>query len=130
MDRTGEIINRMATKIIDIEKEIEAIRIASNPGIFTAINTVSALTNADERYGTIFVSSSLGAYTINLPTAVGIGGRIYIIKDNDGNANVNNITVTPFGAENIDGIGGYTINTNYGRLGIQSNGSNWRILFT
>lgn len=45
------------------------------------------------------INCTSGTFTVNLVTAVGIGGRIYIIK----NSGAGTITVDAFGAELIDG---------------------------
>jgi hypothetical protein len=66
---------------------------------------------------------------INLPTAASYeSGRSIIIKDELGNAAVNNITINPSGAESIDGLAAPIIlNINYSKLEIYSNGTNWNI---
>lgn len=55
-----------------------------------------------------------GAIQILLPAVV--VGRSLIIKDALGDAAGNNITVTPNGAEKIDGAGSYVISANYGSV--------------
>lgn len=66
-----------------------------------------------------------GACTITLPSALAEAGRRYVIKDESGLAATNNITVATEGAELIDGAATAVINTNYGSLGLYSNGTNW-----
>ncbi len=61
------------------------------------------------------------AFTINLPTAAGITGRIYTVK-NLQTANV--CTVDPASAETIDGAA--TASVVNGALTFQSDGTNWR----
>lgn len=65
--------------------------------------------------------------TVTLPTAVGIGNRIYIIIDETGTANTNNITVATTSSQTINGAATKVINTAYGSLKVYSNGANWII---
>jgi len=62
--------------------------------------------------------------TINLPTAVGIRGRVYNIK----NIGVGVITIDANGTETIDGALTQTLNTQYLSYTLQSDGSNWIII--
>lgn len=97
-------------------------------GIFSAQRTqIGGATTLTAFDGTLFANTGSGTVTVNLPTAVGIGGRIYAIVDK-GNAGTHNITVNAFGGETISGSASATISSNYGRLVIQSDGLNWYIL--
>jgi hypothetical protein len=72
-------------------------------------------------------NNTAGAVTMTLPTAVGIAGRIYILKKTS--AAGNNVTVAGFnGTETIDGTTTYTITNQYSYLMIQSDGTSWWIL--
>jgi hypothetical protein len=52
-------------------------------------------------------------------------GRIQWVKDEGGNASVNNITLTCQGSDTFEGGGASkVINTNFGKVGFYSNGSN------
>ena len=64
------------------------------------------------------------ASDVTLPTAVGIEGRIYIIKDLN-TAGTGNLLTT--GTETIDGAAGANINTKW-VIKVQSDGSNWFII--
>jgi hypothetical protein len=66
----------------------------------------------------------VGPASIILPTSV--VGKIYVVKDCDGDANTNNITVTATGST-IDGAASAVINTNYGSLNFVFNGTEWNI---
>ena len=65
-----------------------------------------------------------GPASIILPTSV--VGKVYVVKDCDGDANTNNITVTATGST-IDGAASAVINTNYGSLNFVFNGTEWNI---
>lgn len=67
-----------------------------------------------------------GAFTITLPTAVGINGRIYNIRKSDSSNNI--ITVDANGTETINGSLTITISTQYTNITIMSNGANWIII--
>lgn len=90
----------------------------------TAIADVNYTVNATDfivAYTSLTVSR-----TVILPTAVGIIGRTYIIKDESGAASGTvTITIDPNGSETIDGAATRTITTAYGAIEIYSNGVNW-----
>lgn len=67
-----------------------------------------------------------GAFAINLPTAVGIKGRVYIIKKVDATGNA--VNVTPNGAETIDGAAPYVLNVQWQVVRIISDGANWLVI--
>lgn len=77
------------------------------------------LTDTD---GTILVS---GNTTITLPTAVGRGGRMFVIKKTDlGTV----LTVDADGSETIDGSLTQIITARYDSITVVSDGSNWMII--
>ena len=112
----------MANRVTNAEEREDA-------GLFTAQRTI---TPTDSPYtitpfdGIIFADTTTGVLTAVLPTAVGIGGRHYILKDR-GNGSDNNITIATFGSETIDGAPSYVIGDNYGSVALVSDGSNWLI---
>jgi hypothetical protein len=63
--------------------------------------------------------------TITLPT--GILGTVYIVKDCDGDANTNPITINGTGGQLVDGSSA-TINTPYGAIQLIFNGTEWSIV--
>lgn len=69
------------------------------------------------------INATSGTFSQPLPTAVGITGRIYFIKNTGAGA----ITVDAAGAETIDGSLTQVLN-NGDAMMIQSTGSNWIIL--
>jgi len=62
---------------------------------------------------------------MNLPTAVGIAGRIYVIKKISASYT---ITITAIGSETIDGAASKTLTTQYSQMTVQSDGSNWYVI--
>lgn len=67
-----------------------------------------------------------GAVVLNLPTAVGISGKIYNFKKVDATGNA--VTVTPNGAETIDGAPNKALAVQWASVTLQSDGANWLIL--
>jgi hypothetical protein len=67
-----------------------------------------------------FINCTSGTFTVTLPTAVGITGQTFIIK----NSGAGTITVATTGGQSIDGTTTKTL-TQYGSITVQSNGSNW-----
>jgi hypothetical protein len=65
-----------------------------------------------------------GSPTISLPTAVGISGRIYHVK----NVGVKAITIIASGSQVIDGETSKTVSSQYSSLQLVSDGSNWNII--
>lgn len=68
------------------------------------------------------------AITLNLPSASGNEGRIYFIKDEDGSAGINNITIEASGLERIDGMSNIILNRNYDKYSLISNGTGWSMI--
>jgi hypothetical protein len=92
------------------------IGFTTNGRIITA--TTATLTVNDD---VVFSNpSSAAARTLTLP-ATGIRGKLLTIKDNKGDANVNNITVSG----TIDGGANYTINAAYGFATFVWNDTEW-----
>jgi phage gp45-like len=70
------------------------------------------------------IEASSGTFQINLISAVGITGQVFIIK----NSNSGTITIDGNGAETIDGAATYTLSAQYKYVQIMSNGSNWIVI--
>jgi hypothetical protein len=69
------------------------------------------------------IDCTANTFTVTLPTAVGITGRIYIIK----NSGAGVITVDADGTETIDGGANVSLATQYDSVTVQSDGANWII---
>lgn len=67
-----------------------------------------------------------GAFTLTLPTAVGITGVVYTVKKIDATANA--VTVDTTGGQTIDGGADAEITGPETALGFLSDGANWRIV--
>ena len=75
----------------------------------------------------IILVDTTNTVTITLPTAVGIRGKTFTIKDWLGNAATKNITVATTGGQTIDGTT-LTITANYGFRTVVSDNANWFII--
>ena len=75
---------------------------------------------------TIICDATSGVFTITLPAASGIAGRIYVLKKTDSSSNI--VTIDANASETIDGALTQLLNVQYKSLAIQSDGSNWHIL--
>ena len=75
---------------------------------------------------TALLDAQLGARVVNLPSAVGIDGQIFIVKKVD--ATGNTVTIDPAGAELIDGAATKVISTQNDVVTIQAYNGNWFII--
>lgn len=69
------------------------------------------------------IDCTANTFTITLPTAVGITGRIYTVK----NSGVGSITIDPNGAQTIDSLATATV-VSGASITTMSNGANWIII--
>lgn len=70
------------------------------------------------------INCTSGTFTVTLPTAVGITGRVYVIK----NTGAGTVTIDGDGTETIDGSLTQVLNIQYASLTVQSTGTGWIIL--
>jgi hypothetical protein len=76
--------------------------------------------------GLVKCDATSAAFTVTLPTAVGITGKIYIIKKVDASANA--ITIDGDGSETIDGSATVSLSAQWNKYVLMSDGSNWMVL--
>jgi len=87
----------------------------------TAVTSTTTSSVSDKILG---VSAS-AAIDIRLPAASGFaGGQSFTIKDEAGNANINNITIKAAGSDTIDGQNSIMLESPYSAVNLYSNGSN------
>jgi hypothetical protein len=67
-----------------------------------------------------------GAITVTLPTAVGIPGKVYIIKKTDSSSNA--VTVATTSSQTIDGSTTKILPAQYNSVQVISDGANWIII--
>lgn len=76
----------------------------------------------------VLVFAGTEASTLELPSAVGIAGRRYHIKNASVAEPVPALTISTTGSETIDGVTSWKIDVAYGGIKIISNGTNWNIV--
>ena len=76
--------------------------------------------------GTVLVRASTANITISLPDAATVPGHRVIVKKIDPTAYT--VTLDAAGGDHIDGAAGQTITTQYGRVGVESDGVGWWII--
>lgn len=91
----------------------------------TAVGAATSSAATDHYFG----CDAVGADTITIQTTdIAMVGRIFIVKDEGGNAATQNITIATEGAETIDGQATAVISGNYDRITLISDGSNLFII--
>lgn len=88
--------------------------------------SVTTATFTADAENTIIGVNRAGPVAVTLPSAEAVKvGRVYAVKDESGNASVNNITVDTAGTELIDGAATDVLSTDYASIGYYSDGTNW-----
>ena len=90
------------------------------------VRTVTVTTVIQSTDHTLLCDATGAAFTVYLPAANLVPGRIYAIKKTDVTANA--VTIDPNGAELIDGAGTNVIAAQWDGRIIQSSGTAWFIL--
>jgi hypothetical protein len=67
--------------------------------------------------------ASGGAFSVTLPTAVGVPGQRYVVKKVD--SSVNAVTVATTSSQTIDGATTYSLAAQWDSVRVVSNGANW-----
>jgi hypothetical protein len=90
--------------------------------VFTRTAVTSTITSSVSNR--ILGVSASAALDIRLPAASGYSaGQNLIIKDEAGNANINNITIKTTGGDEIDGQASIVLESPYAAVNIYTNGS-------
>ena len=70
------------------------------------------------------VDCSANTFTVTLPTAAGISGKQFVVK----NSGTGIITVDADGSETIDGYANFVLSTKGEAIWVVSDGSNWKVI--
>lgn len=89
-------------------------------------NSIKAVTSSYVISDSDYTVLASGNTTITLPTASGIKGVIYIIKNIDSASNT--ITIQTSSSQEIDGSSTVLLTNQYEKIAIQSDGNNWYII--
>lgn len=126
----GTTIDNLTSDVISVDNAIRIYELVGsvwtvmNRGSSTNQRTITATDTALQSDDTIIGNTTGGAFTLNLPTAVGIKSKRYLIKKLFGAAN--QLTIDPFGAETIDTIATVNLTGSTGAfIEIESDGVNW-----
>ena len=116
------ISNGTNWKIISKDNRLKTLTAISATGSYAALATDDIILH----------NAAAGNLIINMPTALGISGRNYVVKKN--NTSAGTLTISPSGAEIIDGTA-YTAGTSgivlispYDNAEIVSNGTGWNVV--
>ncbi len=97
-----------------------------NGSFATALTTKTGAYTATVADHIIIGNAATAAFTITLPTAIGIAGRQYIVKKTDATANA--VTVATTGGQTIDGATTVTVSIQWQTKTFVSDGANWLII--
>jgi len=99
---------------------------AGGGGTPAITSTASATLTLDDTHDTV-VGTLSGTQTFTLPTASGIAGKIYIIKNTSASGT---LTVQGTGSpiETIDGASSFLLTVQYQSVTVQSDGTNWIVI--
>ena len=86
----------------------------------TAIYTIAS--NDD----VILADATNGAFTVTLPSAVGLAGIKKIIKKIDSSSN--HVTIGTTSAQTIDGAATQSLNSQWNKIIVVSDGTNWLVI--
>jgi len=138
-NNTGEYSNRFQSptthnlvvtdgvSLTALQQSKDQIRL--DGGISTRLSLITANIALTNQY-LCLVRTSLGARTLTLPGVTTVDGTTYIIKDADGLALANNITINTSGGATIEGLGSFIIASNYTSITIvySSSLNTWNII--
>lgn len=98
----------------------------TSKGVRKSLTTVTGTYSVLATDENLIVTTNAAPFTITLPGSPS-AGDFYLVKDGVGNSATNNITVSGNG-NNIDGSSNYSLNINYGAIGLMYNGTQWNVI--
>ena len=110
---------------VGIGKGNPSSKLDVNGSMALPIITISTGITLDNSHYTVLVNNKTSVEDINLPMASSCTGRIYIIK----RIAAYNVNIVPYSGEKIDGATSLTLSTQWERIVIQSNGTNWFAIY-
>ena len=113
---------------IGIDQAVPTSRLHLGGSFALPVVTKTTTYTATEADCVIFGDATGGSFTITLPTAVGITGRLYYLKKTAPISPASTVTVDASGTETIDGALTQVLNIQFESITIVSDGANWLIL--
>ncbi|MBA3678577.1 hypothetical protein H0W80_00015 [Candidatus Saccharibacteria bacterium] len=97
----------------------------SYPSLMTGIRPgyTAQIANYTATANNYTIDCTTNTFTVTLPTAVGVTGQVYNIK----NSGTGVITIATTSSQTIDGVTTAVLSTQYASLVVQSTGANWII---
>lgn len=120
-------ISSPATGLIVYDTDMNALNIYRGTiwsQIAVSMSIVSKTANYTVTTDDYTIDCTSGTFTVTLPTAASIAGRVYVIK----NSGSGTITIACNGAETIDGSTTKVLSVQYNSFTLQSNGTNWILI--
>ncbi|HUP79325.1 MAG TPA: hypothetical protein VM260_12310, partial [Pirellula sp.] len=99
---------------------------ASLTGVAVAYSAKTAAYTLTKTDSVVSGDATAAAFSITLPTAVGVTGQIYIIKKIDSSVNV--VTIATSSSQTIDGAATVFLSTQWQTTRVVSDGANWLII--
>lgn len=97
-----------------------------NGAMAVAFVSKTAAYTATSSDNVIAGNATSGAFTVTLPTAVGIAGRMYTVKKVDASANA--VTVGTTSSQTIDGVTTKALSAQWNSVTVISDGANWLVI--
>lgn len=130
--KNADFVSTPNTARIDKDLIVKDFFSVNNTEIFGRIGRKLGIRSASGDYFALLtdffitVSQVDTSTVITLPKSSLAGvGKVYIIKDISGSALATSISIVPFTGETINGDTSTSIATNYGKIGLFTDGSNW-----
>jgi hypothetical protein len=124
MDVSGDLLRFIRSSTV--LATISAGGLSLLGALTTALSTKTTTYTITVADSVILADATSAAFTVNLPTAVGITGRQYTIKKIDVSANA--VTLDGNGSQTIDGATTRVLSTQYESVKVISDGANWFIV--
>tara|TARA_R100000008_G_scaffold19975_1_gene10304 strand:+ start:14914 stop:15528 length:615 start_codon:yes stop_codon:yes gene_type:complete len=134
--RTGSftVANAAAVKLFDVDVGSTTSSFKTSVYLSGAVSHKRYATNSNYTVTTsdyyVGVGSASSGITITLPAAsTTTDGQTFIIKDEFGHAQTNNITINRAGSDTIDGQNSVVLESDYASVSLYCNGSNKYFVF-
>lgn len=118
----GEMVQAAGTFSWLFSQMVTLVQVSAQFALLRVVTAAGAITVTDVDYAVLINKTVGAASAVALPA--GVLGQKFLIKDAKGDANTNNITITP-AAGTIDGAGTLVMATAYQHVQLLYNGTEW-----